>query len=135
VLRPGAEARIAGEQIAALRIKTPSAGTDVEDLSGGNQQKVVLAKWLARGCSILVLDEPTPGVDVGAKAEIYALIRELADAGTAVLLISSDLPELIGLSDRVLVMRRGRIVAALDRESATEESIVRAAFDGLEAAV
>jgi ABC-type sugar transport system ATPase subunit len=96
---------------------------------------VVLSKWLARGCSILILDEPTPGVDVGAKAEIYALIRRIASRGTAVLLVSSDLPELIGLSDRVLVMRRGRIVAEQERSSATEESIVRAAFDGIEAQV
>ena len=135
VIRRGAEERIAAEQVEALRIKTPSLGADVGDLSGGNQQKVVLAKWLARGCEVLILDEPTPGVDVGAKAEIYALIRGLSEAGTAVLLISSDLPELIGLSDRVVVMSRGRLAAELDRESASEESVMRAAFGGLEAAV
>jgi len=135
VLRRGAEGKVAAEQVEALRIKTPSLDAEVGDLSGGNQQKVVLAKWLARGCEVLILDEPTPGVDVGAKAEIYALIRQLAERGTAVLLISSDLPELIGLSDRVLVMSRGRIVAELDQESATEEGVMKAAFDGLEAAV
>jgi ABC-type sugar transport system ATPase subunit len=132
VLRRGAERGIADEQIEALRIKTPSPDTEVQYLSGGNQQKVVLAKWLARGCRVLILDEPTPGVDVGAKAEIYGLIRKLADAGTAVLLISSDLPELLGLSDRVLVMSRGRLVAELEAEAATEEGVMQAAFDGVE---
>ena len=130
----GAESKVAAEQVDALRIKTPTLATEVKDLSGGNQQKVVLAKWLARGCRVLILDEPTPGVDVGAKAEIYALVSRLADSGAAILLISSDLPELLGLSDRVLVMSRGRIVAELD-EGATEESVMRAAFDGMEAAV
>jgi rhamnose transport system ATP-binding protein len=135
VLSARAEARLAREQVEALKIKTPSLDTEVAYLSGGNQQKVVLSKWLACGCSILILDEPTPGVDVGAKAEIYALIRRIASRGTAVLLISSDLPELIGLSDRVFVMSRGRIVAEQEQSSATEESIIRAAFDGIDAQV
>jgi ABC-type sugar transport system ATPase subunit len=135
VLPRGAEERVAREQVEALRIKTPSVETEVKNLSGGNQQKVVLAKWLARGCKVLILDEPTPGVDIGAKAEIYALVRTLADSGTAVLLISSDLPELLGLSDTILVMSRGRVVSRLDGEAATEEGVMRAAFDGIEAAV
>ena len=133
VIRRRVEEEVAGGQVEALRIKTPSLETEVGDLSGGNQQKVVLGKWLARGSSVLILDEPTPGVDIGAKAEIYALIRELADQKTAILLISSDLPELIGLSDRILVMSRGRIVAQLAQDDASEESVMRAAFDGLEA--
>ena len=133
VVRRGLEQEVAGGQVTALRIKTPSIETEVGELSGGNQQKVVLGKWLARGSSVLILDEPTPGVDIGAKAEIYALIRELADQKTAILLISSDLPELIGLSDRILVMSRGRVVAQLAQGEASEESVMRAAFDGLEA--
>ncbi len=134
VLRRGAERAVAERETEALRIKTPGVDAEVGNLSGGNQQKVVLAKWLARGCRVLILDEPTPGVDVGAKAEIYLLVRKLADEGTAVLLISSDLPELLGLSDRVLVMSRGRIVAELEAEAATEESVMKAAFDGMETA-
>ncbi|MBS1677888.1 MAG: sugar ABC transporter ATP-binding protein [Actinobacteria bacterium] len=134
VLRRGAGREVAEREVEALRIKTASLDTEVQNLSGGNQQKVVLAKWLARSCRVLILDEPTPGVDVGAKAEIYALVRRLADAGTAVLLISSDLPELLGLSDRVLVMSRGRIVAELEAEVATEEGVMKAAFDGMETA-
>jgi ABC-type sugar transport system ATPase subunit len=124
------EARLAEQQIESLRIRTPSAETKMGHLSGGNQQKVVLGKWLALDCSVLILDEPTPGVDIGAKAEIYSLIARIADQGTAVMLISSDLPELLGLSDRILVMSRGRIVAEDERATATEERIVRAAFSG-----
>jgi len=134
VLKRGAERAVAEEQVEALRIKTPSVDAEVQNLSGGNQQKVVLAKWLARGCRVLILDEPTPGVDIGAKAEIYTLIRKLSEAGTAVLLISSDLPELLGLSDRVLVMTHGHIVAELEADAATEEGVMRAAFDGMESA-
>jgi ribose transport system ATP-binding protein len=131
LLRRDTEARIAEREIESLRIRTPSPATEVANLSGGNQQKVVLGKWLALGSKILILDEPTPGVDIGAKAEIYALIRRIAEGGAAVMLISSDLPELIGLSDRVLVMSRGRIVAEEDHVTATEERIVKAAFTGV----
>jgi ABC-type sugar transport system ATPase subunit len=130
LLRLHEEAELARRQIDALHIRAPSARTRVSNLSGGNQQKVVLAKWLAMGCSILILDEPTPGVDIGAKSEIYGLINQIADQGAAVMLISSDLPELLGLSDRVLVMSRGRIVAEEEHATATEERIVRAAFSG-----
>ncbi len=94
-------------------------------LSGGNQQKVVLARWLATRCRILLLDEPTRGVDVGAKAEVHALIDALAAEGTAVLLVSSELPELLALSHRILVLREGRLAGALSRAEATEEAVMR----------
>lgn len=97
----------------------------VRTLSGGNQQKVVLARWLRTDSDIFIFDEPTRGIDVGAKGEIHAIMRRLADAGKAVLMISSDLPEVLAMSDRLLVMRRGRIVAELDRSEATEEVVVR----------
>ena len=99
-------------------------------LSGGNQQKVVLGKWLARAPSILLLDEPTRGIDVGAKAEIHSRIRELAKTGMAILLVSSELPDLLSLSDRILVMREGEIAGALDRENFYEESVMRLATPG-----
>jgi ABC-type sugar transport system ATPase subunit len=98
----------------------------VGKLSGGNQQKVVLAKWLATKPRILILDEPTRGIDVGAKAEIHRIMSELAAQGMAVLMISSELPEVLGMSDRVLVMREGRIVAGFDRADATQERIASA---------
>ena len=91
----------------------PNLGAPTVGLSGGNQQKIVFAKWLAARCRLLILDEPTRGVDVGAKAEIHALIHDLVEAGTAVLLISSELPELIALATRMLVLREGRLVGAL----------------------
>jgi ABC-type sugar transport system ATPase subunit len=98
------------------------------NLSGGNQQKVVLGKWLARGCKVLILDEPTTGIDIGAKVEIYRLLRQLATRGVAILLISSDLLEVLGLSDRVLVMRKGRIAARVDGTDASEEELIRSAL-------
>ncbi|NJC67467.1 sugar ABC transporter ATP-binding protein [Planosporangium flavigriseum] len=98
-------------------------------LSGGNQQKAVIAKWLMRTPKVLILDEPTRGIDVGAKSEIYRLVDELTAAGMAVLLISSEMPEILGMSDRVLVMRKGRLVAEFSREDATEESLMAAASD------
>ncbi len=113
LVQPAREFAAAGEYVNRLRIKTPSASTDVEDLSGGNQQKVALARWLMTGARVLVLDEPTQGVDVGAKAEIHALIGDLVEQGTAVLLISSELPELLGMCDRIAVMRAGTIAGIL----------------------
>lgn len=107
-----------------LRIRTPSVEQSVGSLSGGNQQKVVLAKWLAVDPEVLILDEPTRGVDIGGKAEIYALIRELARRGIAIVMISSELPEVLGLSDRVAVMREGRMVGTLDRSEADEEKVM-----------
>jgi ABC-type sugar transport system ATPase subunit len=106
------------------------ADMPVRELSGGNQQKVVLARWLLTDSDVFIFDEPTRGIDVGAKGEIHALMRRLADSGKAILMISSDLPEVLGMSDRIVVMRRGRIVAELDRSEATEEAVVRhAALD------
>ena len=124
----GAERRIAAEFADRLRIRTPSLEAAVSNLSGGNQQKVVLARWLARRPKVLILDEPTKGIDVGAKAEIYRLIAELAGEGIALLVISSEMPELLGMADRILVMAGGRLVAELDREAANEERILNLAM-------
>ena len=110
-----------------LRIKTPHDLHLVQNLSGGNQQKVVLAKWLALKPRVLLLDEPTRGVDSGAKREIYELIEQLAEAGVAILFVSSELGEIIGMSDRVLVMHQGAIRGQLTRQQLTEEAIMHAA--------
>lgn len=120
------EERSMGESYAAkLRIRQTALDALVGGLSGGNQQKIVLARWLAANAKVLILDEPTRGVDVGAKAEIHGLIHDLAARGAAVLLISSELPEVIALSHRILVMRQGEIVAEVSRESATQETLLR----------
>jgi rhamnose transport system ATP-binding protein len=111
-----------------LRIKTASVGAEVESLSGGNQQKVALARWLAIAPTVLMLDEPTQGVDVGSKSEIHALMQELAERGLAVLMISSELPEILGMSDRVAVMRGGTIAGVLSREDATRERVMAMAL-------
>jgi ribose transport system ATP-binding protein len=118
------ERAIVQDAIRDLSIKTPSLDQEVQYLSGGNQQKVVLAKWLATHPRVVILDEPTHGIDVGAKAEVYTIIRTLANQGTAILMISSELPEIIGMSDRILVMRSGRVVAELSRGEASEEKIL-----------
>jgi inositol transport system ATP-binding protein len=110
-----------------LRIRTPGLDERIENLSGGNQQKVLIGRWLLTNPRILILDEPTRGVDVGAKAEIHQLIARLAAAGTAVLLISSELPEVIGLSHRLLVMHEGRITGTLLRSEADPVTIMRLA--------
>jgi len=99
----------------------------VSALSGGNQQKVVLSKWLARRPTVLIVDEPTRGIDVGAKAEVHRLLSDLAGQGVAVLMISSELPEILGMADRVLVMHEGRLTAQLSRQEATEERVMFAA--------
>ncbi|MBX2998095.1 MAG: sugar ABC transporter ATP-binding protein [Caldilineaceae bacterium] len=111
-----------------LSIRTPSVGLAAGKLSGGNQQKVVLSKWLNTRPKLLILDEPTRGIDVGAKAEVHHMIAELADAGMAILLISSDLPEVLAMSDRVLVMREGRQQGIFERAEATQERILTAAM-------
>jgi L-arabinose transport system ATP-binding protein len=113
---------------AKLDIRTPSLSRLARDLSGGNQQKVVLARWLSEKVSVMLLDEPTRGIDVGAKSEIYAIISELAAQGIGLLVASSELPEALGISDRILVMRQGRIVASLARAEATEELLLRLAL-------
>lgn len=107
-----------------LKIKTPSVEQETRLLSGGNQQKVVIAKWLLRDCDILFFDEPTRGIDVGAKAEIYKLLQQLADDGKAIVVISSELPEILRLSHRIIVMREGQITGELDGKTATQESIM-----------
>jgi ABC-type sugar transport system ATPase subunit len=103
---------------------------DVQFLSGGNQQKVVLAKWLHTKPEVIIMDEPTRGVDIGAKFEIYQLMRRLTEEGIAILMISSELPEILGLSDRILVMSEGRIVVELDHAEASEEKIIEYATMG-----
>ena len=118
------ERRKARKYVEALQIKLPGLSTLVGRLSGGNQQKVVVAKWLEAGVGVLLLDEPTRGIDVGSKAQIYALVRGLCRDGVGVLLISSELPEIVENCDRVLVMHRGAIAAELAREHATEETII-----------
>jgi len=110
-----------------LQVKFARLADTVGTLSGGNQQKVVLAKWLATGPRVLIVDEPTRGIDVGTKAEVHRLLSELAADGVAVLMISSDLPEILGMADRVLVMAEGRLAAEIPRAEATEESVMAAA--------
>jgi rhamnose transport system ATP-binding protein len=109
--------------VARFRVRTGSLDQVVGRLSGGNQQKIVLGKWLANQPKLLILDEPTRGIDVGAKAEIHRLMGELAAQGLAILMISSELPEVLGMSDRVLVMREGRLVAEFSRAEATPEGV------------
>jgi len=123
-----AEGGVARDYVDRLAVKTPSVGAEVSSLSGGNQQKVALARWLATRPSILILDEPTQGVDVGAKAEIHAIMSQLAEQGTAILMISSELPEILGMSDRVAVMHRGKLVGTLSRGDATAEKILAMAL-------
>ena len=118
------ETETAEAQRRNLAIKAPTVGTRTGTLSGGNQQKVVLAKWLAMKPRVMILDEPTRGIDIGAKAEIYTLMRGLADAGVAVLMISSDMEEVIGASDRIAVMHEGRIAGYLDREQFSQENVL-----------
>jgi rhamnose transport system ATP-binding protein len=127
ICSPLRESALARKWIASLSIKTAGPDQNVGDLSGGNQQKVVLARWLARDPKILILDEPTKGVDIGARSAVHAVIGDFAHRGNAVVMISSDLPEILGMSDRIVVMRRGRVSAQLDRAEATAERIVHAA--------
>ena len=115
------------EMVRALRVKTPGLDETVENLSGGNQQKVLIARWLMTKPRILILDEPTRGVDVGAKAEIHRLMSELAEQGLAIIMISSELPEVLGMSDRIMVMHEGRASGFLDRAEATQEKIMQLA--------
>jgi L-arabinose transport system ATP-binding protein len=122
------ESRIADRYVQELRVRTPTIAQEVSTLSGGNQQKTVLARWLARQAKVLILDEPTRGVDVGAKADIYAIIDKLAAEGSAILVISSELPEVLGLADRIVVMQGGRITGQLSRAEATEEKVLALAI-------
>ncbi len=130
-----AEHELADKSIGSLQIRAFSGEQVVNKLSGGNQQKVVVAKWLAAKPKILIMDEPTRGVDVGAKAEIHRLISELAQQGIGVLMISSELPEVLGMSDRIVVMREGEIVAEFSREEASQEKVVAAMMRDAHSAV
>jgi ABC-type sugar transport system ATPase subunit len=123
-IRAGSERALATEAFSRLKVSPPELDFVTAGLSGGNQQKIVLAKWLAARCRMLVLDEPTRGVDVGAKAEIHALIGALAAEGTGVLLISSELPELVSLSTRILVLRDGRLVGELPGADVEQETLM-----------
>jgi len=121
------ETAVANEQIASLKIKTPGPEALTRNLSGGNQQKVAIGKWLAMGPQVLILDEPTRGIDVGAKAEIYRLVRTLANEGSVILIVSSDMEEVLHLSDRIAVMHEGRITGVLDQADCTEQNIMQLA--------
>jgi rhamnose transport system ATP-binding protein len=127
LLRSAAERRDAGVWTKRLQVKAGRLSDPVSTLSGGNQQKVVLAKWLATTPRVLFVDEPTRGIDVGTKAEVHRLLSELAGQGVAVVMISSELPEVLGMADRVLVMHEGRLVREIPRADATEESVMFAA--------
>ncbi len=124
----GREAALAAEYVDRLAVKTPSVAVPAGSLSGGNQQKVALARWLATDPKVLILDEPTQGIDVGAKAEIHRLMGDLASRGLAIVMISSELPEILGMSDRIAVMHAGRVVRVVDRADATQESILALAL-------
>lgn len=124
-----AEDSLAASWVARLRVKTPSVALPAGALSGGNQQKVALARWLATGPKVLILDEPTQGVDVGSKSEIHAIMMDLAAQGMAILMISSELPEVLGMSDRIVVMRGGAVAGELTRAEATQEKILALALE------
>jgi ribose transport system ATP-binding protein len=130
-LRPGKERSLAQKMVDALRIRTPSANEPLSRLSGGNQQKVVVGRWLLRDVPILIMDDPTSGIDVGAKDELYHLIGEMTAVGTSVIMTSSELPELLALSDRMIVLHHGRVVGILEGDALTEENVIRMAVAGV----
>jgi len=123
----GGEAGVAQEFVDTLRIQPPRLDRPVMLLSGGNQQKVVLARWLRLKPNVIIFDEPTRGIDVGAKSEVYHLMRNLADSGVVVIIISSDMEEILGVSDRIAVMHEGRITGQMERNKFNEETIMRLA--------
>jgi len=127
-VKTGAERRAVQEYVDRFRVKTPSLFQQIKNLSGGNQQKVLIARWLMLGLKVIVVDEPTRGIDVGAKSEIFALIDRLAGEGLAVVMMTSEMPELLGLSDRIIVMCEGRVTATMARDDATQEKILDAAI-------
>jgi ribose transport system ATP-binding protein len=127
VLRLGNRKAVADEYVGKLSIKTPSIKQTVRYLSGGNQQKVVISKWLASQARILIFDEPTRGIDVGAKMEVRSLLGDLAQQGACILLISSELPEILGMCDRVLVLHEGRVAGEFDAAWTSEEEVLHAA--------
>jgi len=127
LIRSSAERKVADEHTERLNVRMTGVDQLVESLSGGNQQKVVLAKWLASGPRVLILDEPTRGIDIGAKVEVHRIISELAASGLGIILISSDLPEVLAMSDRILVLHEGRVTADIPRDRATQERVMFAA--------
>jgi len=133
LLTGGAERRTARDWASRLQVKASALTTPVSTLSGGNQQKVVLAKWLSTDPKLIIVDEPTRGIDVGTKAEVHRLLSELAGQGMAVVMISSELPEVLGMADRVLVMHEGRLVDEIARDRANEETVMFAATGQKEA--
>jgi len=120
-----AERAVAEKYVDELNIKTPSLDVFVEKLSGGNQQKVVIGKWLITDSDVLILDEPTRGIDVGAKTEVYRLMNQLVEQGVTVIMISSELPEIMGMSDRIVVMSEGKKTAELERAEEDHETIMK----------
>jgi rhamnose transport system ATP-binding protein len=118
------EKKIAVDFASRLSVKTPATFAPAGALSGGNQQKVALARWLVTDPQVLILDEPTQGIDVGAKSEIHRLMIKLAEAGMAIIMISSELPEILGMSDRIAVMRGGTVVGVMERSEATQQSVI-----------
>ncbi len=124
-IKKGETARVTKDYIGQLKTKTPSIHQDVRNLSGGNQQKVIIAKWLLRNCDVLIFDEPTRGIDIGAKSEIYKLLHDLAESGKAIIMISSELPEILRMSDRIAVMCEGRITKILDAVGCDQETIMK----------
>jgi rhamnose transport system ATP-binding protein len=127
LIRPGSERALTATWAKSLRLRYRWLADPVWTLSGGNQQKVVLGKWLARQPSLLIIDEPTRGIDVGTKAEVHRILDELAADGMAVLMISSELPEVLGMADRILVLHEGRLTGEFDSADADEDAIMRAA--------
>lgn len=127
VIDKRAETDASLDLVKLLDIKTPSIGTSVNSLSGGNQQKVILARWLFNNADIIILDEPTRGIDVGAKVEIYSIINELVSEGKAVIMVSSDLPEVLSLSDRIMVLCQGTLAGIVERDEASQERIMELA--------
>jgi rhamnose transport system ATP-binding protein len=124
----GDETEVASRYVTQLRVKTPGVDIEAGTLSGGNQQKVALARWLATNPKVLILDEPTQGVDVGSKSEIHGIMMDLAEKGLAIVMISSELPEVLGMSDRIVVMHAGRVAGELSRAEATQEKILTLAL-------
>ena len=118
---------MANRAVKELKIKTPSIKSEVKNLSGGNQQKIVVGKWLMRDAKVIIFDEPTRGIDVAAKVEIYNLMNKLKRSGIGVMFVSSELPEVLGMSDRIIVMCSGRITGELSRDEATQEKIMELA--------
>jgi len=130
VISQALEVRAAEEITTKMKLKAPNLDIEVGKLSGGNQQKVVLSKWIMNNPKLLILDEPTRGIDVGAKYEIYKIMNELVQQGVGIVLISSELPEVLGMSDRILVMCEGEITGEFTREEATQEKVMMCATGG-----